>query len=427
MATSRMHGPLGLSTGQGEFRDQCQRRFRGCLPGPLGVRETSTLSTAPAFPTHPFVTATNHARRLNLPVLRLGSQGIDVRRLQRQLNARLMPPWRIAADGVFGPNTCQAVVAYQKGVSIRSDGIVGAQTWYHLLKGAKPGPLPPAPLYPTAGAATPRTAPQAARLLSPSTDDIWKWTVEKKFAEALRRTAPRLPADMRHEFEMLISPTSLTITAGTLVAWGAAHAFGVGVIVDILLLVGGVLFLGLAVFEVAAELSAFFALTTGATESQELDEAAAHLARAVTITGVAAFVALLAKVARSRGSGRDGGVASGKNSRTVPETPKVNKPSPSQKSPASPSAKVTQQGGRHAGFLKNYQNKTPAEIRKGIASLEKQIREHQAKIANPEKAIPNFRQLDPRQQKALVESKWPSDIQRQQEQQEILQVLLRDN
>jgi RHS repeat-associated protein len=85
---------------------------------------------------------------------------------------------------------------------------------------------------------------------------------------------------------------------------------------------------------------------------------------------------------------------------------------------------VAQGGGRHAGFLRNYMNKSPSELRKGITSIEKQIAEHQAKIANPEKAIPNFRQLDPRQQKALLENKWPSDIQRQQQQLEILRGLL---
>jgi hypothetical protein len=55
---------------------------------------------------------------------------------------------------------------------------------------------------------------------------------------------------------------------------------------------------------------------------------------------------------------------------------------------------IAEEGGRHAGFLKNYTGKSPAELQKGIASLEKQIAEHQAKIANPEKFIPNFKQFD---------------------------------
>ena len=69
-------------------------------------------------------------------------------------------------------------------------------------------------------------------------------------------------------------------------------------------------------------------------------------------------------------------------------------------------------------------SKAAAEWRKGIQSIEKQIAEHRDKIANPEKFIPDFKELDPRQQKALLERKWPSDIRRQQQQLDILKGLL---
>ncbi|MDI6619741.1 MAG: hypothetical protein QME45_13990, partial [Clostridiales bacterium] len=81
---------------------------------------------------------------------------------------------------------------------------------------------------------------------------------------------------------------------------------------------------------------------------------------------------------------------------------------------------IAKEGGKHSGFYKQYINKSPKEITKGIQSIEKEIAEHQAKIANPEKYIPNFKKLDPRQQEALINKKWPSDIQRQQEQLNIL-------
>jgi hypothetical protein len=82
-------------------------------------------------------------------------------------------------------------------------------------------------------------------------------------------------------------------------------------------------------------------------------------------------------------------------------------------------------GGRHAGFLANYSGKTAEQLQKGIESLQKQIAEHADKIANPGKYIPNFGQLDSRQQAALLGSKWPSDIARQQEQVQILEGLLK--
>ena len=86
---------------------------------------------------------------------------------------------------------------------------------------------------------------------------------------------------------------------------------------------------------------------------------------------------------------------------------------------------AAQAGGKHAGFLKNYAGKSASELKSGIASLQKQIAEHADKIANPEKYIPNFKQLDPRQQAALLGNKWPSDIARLQEQADILQGLLK--
>ena len=88
---------------------------------------------------------------------------------------------------------------------------------------------------------------------------------------------------------------------------------------------------------------------------------------------------------------------------------------------------IAKEGGKHFGFYTQYVGKSNAEIKKGILSLEKQISGHIAKIANPEKYIPNFRQLDPRQQKALLTKKWPGDIQRQMEQKQILEGILRGN
>jgi len=81
-------------------------------------------------------------------------------------------------------------------------------------------------------------------------------------------------------------------------------------------------------------------------------------------------------------------------------------------------------GGRHAGFLANYAGKPTAQIERGITSIEKQIAEHQAKIANAGRYIDDWASLDPRQQQALVNSKWPGDIARQQEQLDILRGIL---
>ena len=65
------------------------------------------------------------------PTLRLSSKGENVRRLQNLLNeisgAGLTP------DGDFGTLTQKAVMAFQAGRGLPSDGIVGPQTWANLL------------------------------------------------------------------------------------------------------------------------------------------------------------------------------------------------------------------------------------------------------------------------------------------------------
>lgn len=87
---------------------------------------------------------------------------------------------------------------------------------------------------------------------------------------------------------------------------------------------------------------------------------------------------------------------------------------------------IAKAGGKHAGFLRNYATKSRAEIERAIKSIERQMALHRDKIANPEKHIPDWKNLDPRQRDALVNKKWPSDIQRQSEQASILRELLKD-
>ncbi|AGN36393.1 pre-toxin TG domain-containing protein [Bacillus paralicheniformis] len=86
---------------------------------------------------------------------------------------------------------------------------------------------------------------------------------------------------------------------------------------------------------------------------------------------------------------------------------------------------IAKNGGKHSGFYKQYIEKSPEQIKKGISSIDKQIAEHKDKIKNPEKHIPHFKSLDPRQQEALITKKWPSDIKRQQEQKQILEGILK--
>jgi peptidoglycan hydrolase-like protein with peptidoglycan-binding domain len=74
------------------------------------------------------------------PVLRQGANSawpkVTVRSLQYLLNARGA---KLTVDGVFGPKTKAAVVAFQRAHHLTVDGVVGAKTWSVLVVTVKLG------------------------------------------------------------------------------------------------------------------------------------------------------------------------------------------------------------------------------------------------------------------------------------------------
>lgn len=83
---------------------------------------------------------TNHIQEIKqsypgIP-LQNGSSGIDVTQIQKHLNAiainypLITPIFPI--DGVFGPQTENAVLVFQKQFNLTQDGIVGKATWYKI-------------------------------------------------------------------------------------------------------------------------------------------------------------------------------------------------------------------------------------------------------------------------------------------------------
>ncbi|MBY6121801.1 DUF3380 domain-containing protein [Mameliella alba] len=79
-----------------------------------------------------------HSGRASAEVLRLGSSGANVTRLQAALG--------IVADGDFGPATKAAVEAFQTKADLPADGIVGARTWAALeAAGTKPAKVQATP------------------------------------------------------------------------------------------------------------------------------------------------------------------------------------------------------------------------------------------------------------------------------------------
>jgi len=132
-----------------------------------------------------------------------------------------------------------------------------------------------------------------------------------KLGEVLRRALPLLPQEARREIEKVLTPEGIAVMAAVLVAWVAAHFFGVGELIDIVLTVAGVFAIGMAVFEGIEHLWTFAESTYQARTDAELDRAARHLADAVAIIGIQAALAILFK-RRSRTYG-------GKPIRIIPQ------------------------------------------------------------------------------------------------------------
>lgn len=68
---------------------------------------------------------------IELSILRKGSEGEQVKTLQRLLNAF---GHRLTVDGIFGSNTDVALRSYQKSNKLAVDGICGINSWTNLLK-----------------------------------------------------------------------------------------------------------------------------------------------------------------------------------------------------------------------------------------------------------------------------------------------------
>lgn len=124
-------------------------------------------------------------------------------------------------------------------------------------------------------------------------EHVASWPFEKRLEESIRRALPKLGPEVQSQIHKILSPESLAIIATVLVAWVASHAFGIGEIIDIIIVALGVLAIGLAVFEGLDHLYEFAVITYRAKSIHNLDQAAHHFAKAVSILGIQAVLAVL--------------------------------------------------------------------------------------------------------------------------------------
>ena len=78
---------------------------------------------------------------MKMATVKKGSKGEAVKQLQMLLG--------ITVDGIFGPKTKAAVIAYQTAHDLEPDGICGPKTWAALDEavGQDPAPKPTTELY----------------------------------------------------------------------------------------------------------------------------------------------------------------------------------------------------------------------------------------------------------------------------------------
>jgi hypothetical protein len=136
-------------------------------------------------------------------------------------------------------------------------------------------------------------------------DTVASWSFEKRLGVVLQQALPKLGPEAEKELRAFLNPTSLANMAGVLGAWVASHAFGIGELIDILVMVLGAAAIGFAVFEAIDHLYDFAVGTYRATSTHDLERAADHFAKAVTILGIQATLAILfrgARAPRTRGA-----------------------------------------------------------------------------------------------------------------------------
>ena len=96
-----------------------------------------------------------------------GSNGDAVRAVQSQIHGRGAGA-QIAIDGIFGPATADAVRAFQALLGLQVDGIVGQQTWNHLVNGYLAAPDPQTAAQDVFSAWEARNRDRAARNATPA-------------------------------------------------------------------------------------------------------------------------------------------------------------------------------------------------------------------------------------------------------------------
>ncbi len=140
-----------------------------------------------------------------------------------------------------------------------------------------------------------QSASHSPRPVGVSNCSIAQWSLSDKLLEAGRRAGPKLPAEASAQFMSLFSPENIKETGIVLGFWAGLHFVGVGELADLAMVGIAAYAVGKGAIAGGREFVAYITIASNAQTDADLDRAAGHLARAVLLMGVTAFLAWLLK------------------------------------------------------------------------------------------------------------------------------------
>ena len=121
-----------------------------------------------------------------------------------------------------------------------------------------------------------------------------------KVMDAVERSYKYMPGEVADAVRAIFTAQNIALMAGTLSAYAVSHFFGVGFILDAILVVVSVVCVGALAADAILKFVEFYSLATRATTEQELEEAGKLFADVVLTIGVGAIAAILTRRGLSR-------------------------------------------------------------------------------------------------------------------------------
>jgi hypothetical protein len=128
----------------------------------------------------------------------------------------------------------------------------------------------------------------------PESINVAQMSVPDKLTQAMQQSVGKLPGELQQQMQQLLKPEALAVLGGVAATWGALQVAGgpFAVAADVALLGAGYAALGASAVTAAQELFEFVQKASQAQTPQQLDQAASHFAKFVSIVGVDAVAAL---------------------------------------------------------------------------------------------------------------------------------------